>query len=73
MKKVISTFFCDVHNGSTGWLKEFSIVEDCETKIKTVMCRIYCIDGVERRLDYTISEFEYEWKINLGDLIGANL
>lgn len=73
MKKVISTFFCDVHNTSTGWLKEFSIVEDCETKIKTIQCTIDCFDNIKRSLNYQISDFEYQWKINIGDLIGANL
>lgn len=33
-----------------------------------IKARVFCADSVERWIDYSIAEFEYTWKINLGDL-----
>jgi hypothetical protein len=66
MKKSLICFFCFINNSSEGCLKEWHIVEDTITKLSIIHARVFCIDGVERWVDYTISEFEYVWKVNLG-------
>lgn len=68
MKKVIISFYCNIHSSSTGWLRQFDIVEDVVTKLATIKARVLCIDNVERILDYSIAEFEYIFKTNLGEI-----
>lgn len=68
MKKVIISFYCDKNSMEDGWLKKFDLVEDVISEIKTIKATVYCVDGVTRILDYSISEFEYTWKINLAEL-----
>lgn len=68
MKKVLIHFFCDINVASEGWLKEWFIVEDTITKLSTIKAKVFCNDGIERIFDYSIAEFEYVWKINLGEL-----
>lgn len=67
MKKVIIHFFHEKSN-QEGFLKEWFIVQDVIIELYTIKARVLCIDGVERTLDYSIAEFEYAWKINLGEL-----
>ena len=69
MKRVLAHFFCSINNPQEGWLKEWFIVEDTITKLSTIKAKVNCIDGVQRTFDYSFAEFEYTWKINLGELV----
>lgn len=69
MKKVIEIYFCNIHNNSYGWCKEFSVVEGVNSRIKSIKARIACVDGVERYVDFTTNEFENQFNINLAELL----
>lgn len=69
MYKVLHTFFCS-KEFNLGTLQEFHIVEDMDKNYNTIKARVLCIDGVLRIFSYSISEFEFQFKINIGQLIG---
>lgn len=68
MKKILVSFYTTAYDTGDR-LEQFDIIEDIVTKFRSVKCRVWCCDGVERYLDYTFAEFENTWKINLTEVI----
>ena len=65
MYKLISTFYCN----KTGVfaerkLTQFSLLQDLFLKVIVIKA---IVDAKE--INYSISDFEYEWKINISDLM----
>ena len=73
MKKVIATFYpIDIKNEQDTVLVKFEIIKNIETNVINVMCEIKYprIDFAGNpRFEYSVSEFEYEFKINIADLL----
>ena len=68
MKKILQSYIVDLpaHN---SWIKTFHIVENISTKEISVIAVHHYNDGNILEIQYSISEFEYEFKINIADLI----
>ena len=73
MKKSIVSFFCDKNSATEGWLKEWHIVEDTISKLSTIKARVLCIDNIERWFEYSVSQFEYIWEINIDEIELPNI
>lgn len=65
MYKLISTFYCNKTDiFCERKLTQFSLLQDLFLKVIVIKA---IVDAKE--IDYSVHNFEYEWKINISDLM----
>lgn len=69
MKRILASYYCDVKHPTESFiLKRFEIVEDIETKEKTVMC-LHINKGKAESVELPLVNFEALWNILLTTLL----